>query len=39
MIEDENMVFKIEDAEKLRIKYLTGEEIHLLNMLRTSIHH
>jgi len=33
------MVFKIEDEEKLRIKYLTGEEIQLLNMLRTPIYH
>ena len=33
------MVFKIGDTEKLRIKYLTGEEIKLLNILRNPIHH
>ena len=32
------MVFKIEDEEKLRIKYLTGKEIQLLDILRTPIH-
>ena len=34
-----NMVFKIGDTEKLRIKYLTCKEIKLLNILRTPIHH
>jgi hypothetical protein len=32
------MVFNIGDEKKLRIQYLTGEEIHLLELLKTPIH-
>jgi hypothetical protein len=33
------MVFTIGDEKKLRIEYLTGEEIQLLELLNTSVSH